>query len=167
MTQRIDTSTFQQYIKTTEDVTYLLSLLGTLRTELFKKNRSFEQILEQDISYQKGFTIKKIAAAHQVNLDSAAEVVAFLQKLTEAITTLPVVTITLAFSPRADLVTSISQWFTMNFGRLVILDIKVDPTLMAGSVVSFNGKRKDYSLRHQLFEVDQAANAKNQSATSK
>lgn len=160
MTQEIDPSTFQKYIKTTEDMTYLLSLLGSLSSELFKKDRSFGQILEQDISYQKGFTIKKIAAAHQVDLENASEVVNFLNKLSEKINALPIVTITLAFSPRADLVTNISQWFTVNFGQPVILNIKVDPTLMAGSVISFNGKIKDYSLKQQLFSAKPEANEK-------
>lgn len=152
MMQSINPSTFQSHIKTTEDVTFFLSFLNKLNTELFKKDRTLEQILEQEISYQHGLTLKKIAANHNVNLQHAAEVVNFLNDLTDAITSLPIVHLTLAFPPKASLVTTLSQWFTVHMQQHVILNITVDRSLLAGAIVSFNGKQKNYSLKQQLFK---------------
>lgn len=155
MIQTINPTTFQSHIKTTEDVTFFLSFLEKLNTELFKKDRTLAQILEQEISYQNGLTLKKIAASHNVNLAHAAEVVNFLTKLTEAVNALPVMHLTLAFPPKEGLITTISQWFMVNMREYVILEITVDRSLLAGAVVSFNGKRKDFSLKQQLFSREQ------------
>ena len=145
---------FQQHIRTTDDTTFLLSLLSQLSTELFKKDRTLEQILEKDISYQQGLNIKKIAIAHEVNLTNTTEVVNFLNQLTQAIHALPIVNLEFAFPPKSPLITMISQWFLVNMQQMVVLKITVNPAIMAGSVISFHGKRKDYSLKQELFGKD-------------
>ena len=154
----INPNSFQAYIRTTEDATNFLSILGTLNNEVFKKNTTLDEILEQDVSYQKGLTIKKIAATHKVDLQNRAEVPAFITKLTESINELPTVHLTLAFAPRRQLITVMSQWFMVNFQQVVLLDIKVDKSIMGGSIVEFNGKRQDYSLRKQVEDIPNEKN---------
>jgi len=149
----INPNSLQAYIRTTEDATNFLSILGTLSNEVFKKNTTLEDILEHEVSYQKGLTIKKIAATHNVDLQNRTEIPTFITKLTETITTLPTVHLTLAFAPRRQLITVISQWFIVNFQQVVLLDIKVDPSIMGGSIVEFNGKRQDYSLKKQAEQI--------------
>jgi F0F1-type ATP synthase delta subunit len=95
-------------------------------------------------------TIKKIAASNNIKLQNQAEATAFLNKLAEAISTLPTVHLTLAVAPKMQLIKTISQWFIATYQKTVLLDIKVEPSLMAGSIVEFNGRYKDYSLKKSI-----------------
>lgn len=60
------------------------------------------------------------------------------------------VNLTLAFLPSKSLVKKLALWFKKNFGSKVVLDIQVDPKILGGAILSFNGYYRDFSLKKKL-----------------
>lgn len=62
-----------------------------------------------------------------------------------------VLNLTVAYEPNLANLTKIWQWANVNLGSNVVLDIDCDFRLIAGAIVTWKGKYRDYS-----FQFDQA-----------
>lgn len=142
----MDITPLGRYIKTTADADDFRHTLDNLGDSLYKTDHTAEAAIHNLIPYDQAAFIAKLAAQHTVNMDNKADVQKFLGELRDAITALPVVQISLAFSPKAKVIGLIHDWFYRTFRKMVILDIIVKPDLLAGSIISYNGKYYDYSL---------------------
>ncbi|HEV2339959.1 MAG TPA: F0F1 ATP synthase subunit delta [Patescibacteria group bacterium] len=58
--------------------------------------------------------------------------------------------ITLAFHPTEKQLASIRDWFTEEIHQPVQLDITIDTNLIAGAIIEYNGKHKDYTIAKKL-----------------
>ncbi len=65
---------------------------------------------------------------------------------------LPTLTIYLTFEPDEATVANIGAFARNTFKLPLMLDIKLDPILIAGAAISFKGVYKDYSLRAKIEE---------------
>ncbi len=63
------------------------------------------------------------------------------------------VTLNLAFEPKREFVQRVAGWFLTNLSQKVILDIKVKREVIAGAIIEYNGKYRDYSKSRELVEV--------------
>jgi F0F1-type ATP synthase delta subunit len=71
----------------------------------------------------------------------------FFDKIREKVSSMPVISLTLAFEPGEETLKILSDWFPLNINRQILLDIKIDTNLIAGAYISFNGKYLDSSVR--------------------
>ncbi|MBU1032252.1 hypothetical protein KKE03_05040 [Patescibacteria group bacterium] len=65
---------------------------------------------------------------------------------------LPILTIYLAFEPDEATVANIGAFTRKTFGLPFMLDIKLDPRLIAGAALSWKGVYRDFSLRTRIEE---------------
>lgn len=64
---------------------------------------------------------------------------------------LSILTLYLSFEPDENALSQIGSFARKTFGMpLLLLDIKTDPALIAGTAISWKGVYRDYSLRSQL-----------------
>jgi len=77
----------------------------------------------------------------------------YLTSFIEQIKILPELDITIAYEANTETLKSISQWFIINYGRQVLINIKIDRNLIAGAVININGRYKDFSFRNNLNEI--------------
>ena len=63
---------------------------------------------------------------------------------------LQILSLTLAFEPHENTLSKLWSWASQNVSKDVILDISVNPRLIAGATVSWGGKYKDYSQKSKL-----------------
>jgi F0F1-type ATP synthase delta subunit len=75
----------------------------------------------------------------------------FLINIIEEIKILPEVSLIIAYEPNNETLKAISQWFLISLNKQILLNIKVDKTLIAGAAINFNGKYRDYSIK-ALFD---------------
>lgn len=59
----------------------------------------------------------------------------------------------IAFEPDADLRASLLDWAQEQFGKDVMLQVRVDKSLIAGAEVYFEGKYMDVSLRKDVDKI--------------
>lgn len=74
----------------------------------------------------------------------------FMESLREDIKNMEVLGLTLAFQPKEHTLSLISDWLMLNLGSQVLLDIKVDPDLVAGVAVDFRGKHTENSIKAKI-----------------
>lgn len=68
--------------------------------------------------------------------------------------------LTIAVSTSEEFIRELSEWSRTNIGPLVVLDFFVDPSVVGGVVIEFNGIYKDYSLSNLIAKTFQ--NRKNE-----
>lgn len=77
---------------------------------------------------------------------------AAFEELQKQITKLQTLTLYLTFDPDTDSIQQIGEFARKTFSQLIILDIKYDSNLIAGSALVWKGVYKDYSLRSKIDE---------------
>ncbi len=81
------------------------------------------------------------------NKDNLASVFEGLQR---QITQLQTLTLYLTFDPDIESIQQIGEFARRTFSPLIMLDIKYDPNLIAGTALVWKGVYKDYSLRSKI-----------------
>jgi|SRR5579885_3493809 len=153
MRATFDLTVCSDFLKTTADVNQLLGLLTTIADNLYKTTLDLEMLVDKQAPYEIASALKQLAQTHAVQIDDKTEAELFLRHLKEAIVSLPVVEVTLAFAPKRDLLEELSDWFSINYRTLVLFNIKVDPSIIAGAVFAVNGKFADYSLKKKISQM--------------
>lgn len=123
-------------IRTREDLEYLVSDLEELRVNLYK--------------VKNGHSIPEIIRSE---FDRAPDKNAFLETMRKLLITARVMELTVPSYLEEDAINKISAWVKRNISENVVLKLKVDESLMAGALISYNGKFKDYSFKEALTET--------------
>jgi hypothetical protein len=76
-----------------------------------------------------------------------------LREIKEEILTLPVVRLTLAIEPTEELVEDMVNWLRNKCNPKMVLDIYRDSLIVAGAIVTYNGKFADYSMAMKMDSV--------------
>lgn len=131
----------------------LAILRGFLEAKFFKKSdltlQSFlesRQIIELNkeaiLSWQNQF-IQNLTAQNSYQI---------INKLTEKLKDLPVITVYLAvLIPETD-IEKIGSWFRTNLGSQIMLEIYLNANLVAGCAFVWMGKYHDYSLHNLIIQ---------------
>lgn len=76
-----------------------------------------------------------------------------LAKLEEKLRSLPEAKLEIAFLPSNDFLNRASQWFEKELGQKTILDITVNPKVVAGAIIEYRGNWRDFSLARRIDEL--------------
>jgi hypothetical protein len=135
-------------IKTKEDLVLLEEAIdrvyGALYTKSFKTklrgivSKELFDILEKDFS-KMGWELKQTRN--------------YLEKLKEQLSKIDIAEITLAFKPSEEFLSTLSMWTGNNLGKNTIPDIVVDPNIIAGLRITYQGRLKDFSFRNLLKDA--------------
>lgn len=74
------------------------------------------------------------------------------EEIDEALKKIQPLTIYIPFELPLESLNKLSAWLKNKFGRQLVLDIRLDPGLIAGCALVWNGVYKDYSLKSRLAE---------------
>lgn len=138
-----------KHLKTTTDTRELQNTLDHVADGLYRTDLSAEESIRTTLPYDQAIIINKLAAQEGILMNDKPSVQAFLQDIRKEVTTLPTVQITFASAPSATLITHIHDWFYRTYQKSVLLDVKVDPKIVAGCIISSKGKYYDFSVGKQ------------------
>lgn len=138
--------------KTKQDARQFRGLLKDLDASLYSKEKNTEKKVYKIFNYHQASQILSFCAKNKIDISDRKQFQIFLKDLSEYIERLPNISITLAFEPREDTISEVYDWFLLNLKKPVILDVHVDELLIAGAVVSCNGRYKDASIRKRIEE---------------
>ncbi len=127
------------------------SRLSSVVEKIYQTNFNFEDTFAKEFGMQKKDIFMSLLRANNITLQSQASIKTFLEKILTTISSLSVVSLSLAFEPSDQTLIAISQWFVMNMNKQFLLDITIERKLIAGATVNCNGKHADFSIR-PLFE---------------
>ena len=147
----MDQSLSTEYIaRTKSEASELLSGLRKVSSLSFTTNNSIQDALSDAFPFDTAHRIAVICKNKGVDTTNTEALQAFLKELTNQVENLPVVTITIAFTPKEKTVNAIYNWFLYQLKKQVLLDIRTDRNLIGSAVIAYKGKYKDYSLSKKL-----------------
>lgn len=130
-----------------------LARLTSVSEKFFQTNFELEKELHQHFGVTK--TDKLLMILHQNNVpaESLPAVKDFFFILMAKISSLPIMTLTLAFEPQEQTLTAVSEWFFINMHRQMLFEIVVDANIVAGAHIRYNGKFFDFSVRSTFDRI--------------
>lgn len=69
------------------------------------------------------------------------------------------VSITIAFEPSRQFLSSVQRWFEANLGQRVILDLVIDEGIVGGAIIVCNDHYKDYSIVRDFSKYSEQRSA--------
>lgn len=115
--------------------------------------------LEKELSDKLGLTKKEkfmiLLRDNNVSTSSNSELKAFFEKISTIITSLPVLSVTIAFEPRDTTLKKLSDWFVLNFKRQALFELRVDKKIIGGAVINFKGKHEDFTIKSRFEQITQ------------
>jgi len=140
-------------LKTVEEVNELSSELDSLTSSLFKSEKMNLEEALSSIRENSAKAIMEIFLKNKLDLADKEVIQDFLKTLKNLMQKFKVIKLVLAFEPTHQTIDKIHNYIFENIGIGYILDIEVDETILGGSVVIFNGKYKDFTLRKILDDT--------------
>ncbi len=112
-----------------------------LSHQIFAGTEAAPQFEPSDVSWLNSLGRSFLSQFNKDNIDQVFE------KTESYLNTLKPLIIYIAFAPTDELDYQIGLFLRKNFRNMQIFEIRVDPNLIAGCALSFNGVYKDYSFR--------------------
>lgn len=144
---------FTQNLSDTEELLDLLEQLNFVKNNLY---HSQSGLITQKMRKSLTATLERIfQQAELLNLEPQDETEQrfFLDQLIQYLKSLPVVRITLAFTPTLEFIRKMNEVITVLSGKKVILDIGVNHRIVAGCLLDCNGKFRDYSEQQRIEAI--------------
>jgi len=150
--------------------------LSSISDMLYESNFNLENALQKHLGTIKKDKFLSLLRENKVAIGSNTAIKSFLDKIANNISNLPTATLTLAVEPDKEALQEISDWFPLNLKKQVLIEIQVEPRLVAGAIISYKGKLIDASIRSMFFDTKPAkpdvqqkptANIKSQNTVSK
>ncbi|HVA96188.1 MAG TPA: F0F1 ATP synthase subunit delta [Candidatus Acidoferrales bacterium] len=140
-----------EFMTTKAEANDFLARVNAVSEKIFQTNFNLHTALREQFGVTKSDRFLTLLLNNNINAESLPAVKAFLHTLQEQVTTLPVLSITIAFEPTQQTLASLSEWFLVNMKKQMLFDISVNKSLVAGASINFNGKFRDFSIR-PVFE---------------
>jgi len=135
------------FFTTNVEAADFLTRISAISEDIYRTDFDLEKALIEQLGIRKKDKFAILLRDNKISQGSNPALKDFFDKIREKISSMPVISLTLAFEPGEETLKILSDWFPLNINRQVLLDIKVDIDLIAGAYISFNGKYSDSSVR--------------------
>jgi F0F1-type ATP synthase delta subunit len=148
--ETIDVSTF---CKTKSEANDFMKRLAIISEKIYETNFQLDKVALELFGIQKKDRFLLLLRDNNVPSESASLLKEFLTKLQDTIAKLPVLSLTIAFEPKEETLQAFSEWFLINTKKQVLFNVVVDPCLIAGATISFNGKHGNFSIKESFDRI--------------
>lgn len=129
-------------ILTEEEKNDILISINNLLLSLDQHGLKIEDLINKFFA----FKVAKSFDINQIQDDPKK----YFEGLSKSIEDLQILSLEVAIEPTGEMMQKIYDWVLTAIDRHVILDISVNPSIIAGAKISFNGKFVDNSLEKSL-----------------
>jgi F0F1-type ATP synthase delta subunit len=149
----MDLTDLSKLFKTKVQADDFSSSLDQIIRAIYSADFNFEQNLLQHFGQTTSDELLRLYKSQNNAIQNPGLIKQFLEAIKDQISKLPVLNLTLAFPPRENTLKVITSWFMLNLKKQVLLSIKVDPTLIGGAYIDFNGKHFEYSIQNKVSSI--------------
>lgn len=139
-----------EHIYTADVRNQFLSCLEELEGYLFNAKISIQNKAQEILPHFLLRAFLETLADEKIEIADPLAVAHFVTGLKKELVNMPIVHLSLAFDPKEALLKKISDWFEIEFGKKVLLEISVEKSIVAGIIIEENGIHRDYSLKKIL-----------------
>jgi len=133
-------------VYTVSDLNNYVRMLDNVKPVLFQQNTNLATALQQELPPKLANYVSTFAETTNLNLNDQADAQRLIQQLIYIFRLVPVAEITVPSPLTNKMIVKICRWWRATTNKAVILNIKIDPDLIAGIRIGFEGKYIDYSL---------------------
>ncbi len=146
----MDENAILNLIKTTDEQNSFINLIENMLENTFKRTPEKDEELEhspflESISSAITFAIQKRNISNDRN-----GIEQFLESILTKAKEIPIMKITISFSPSEKLTISLKEWANKNISGNVIFNITTDPKILGGAVIMSKGEYSNYSLSDKI-----------------
>ena len=142
-----------EFAKTKGQANDFTARLSTISGKVFKNDFDLENVLLEEFGVKKRDKFMSLLRENKINTESHSDIKNFLGKLSEKVQSLPTLTLNIAFEPKEKNLKALSDWFYLNNKKQVLFELNVDPTLIAGATLTFEGKYVDFSIKERFSKI--------------
>jgi hypothetical protein len=140
-------------IITEEDLVFFLDQLSIVRRSLFSQTHiPLSERLKDKIDEKLRKEIEKLEK-EGVLPSSPEGQSSFFKGLENFLLKIPKVKLEIAFEPSEEFILKIEKWFEEKVKERMILDIFVNPKIVGGVKIEFQGRWKDFSLEKEIEKL--------------
>lgn len=149
----MDTLDLSDFFKTKAESIDFSTRLAAISEKIYKTDFDLEKTLMEEFGLRKKDKFVTLLRNNKINIESQSALSDFFGKIVEKISTLSVLSITLAFEPTEKTLEVLSEWFLLNINKQFLFDFKVDFGLIAGAQILANGRHFDFSIRSKFDQA--------------
>lgn len=135
------------FFKTKAQAMDFASRLAGISAKVYETNFTIEQALLDEFGITKKDKFMTLLRNRRVHPENALELKACFAKIQETINKLPTLSLTIAFEPKEKTLQALSEWLVMNIKRQMLFEITIDPNVIGGAKINYNGKFLDASVK--------------------
>ena len=147
---QIDLSIFFQTKAQANEFSTRLSLLSE---KIYNTNFNLEKMLTDQFGIKKKDAFISLLRENNIGVKNNSAFKAFLTSIIQMIASLPIVSLTVAFEPKEKTLQKLSEWLVLHVNKQAVFDVTVNPELLGGAAIDFNGKHMDFSIRPKFDEI--------------
>lgn len=144
-------------LMTTADAERISVAIDNLLAQLYQHDRKdIQKKIEDSFDNETGKYINTIINEQKIDKTNQEEIRKLFLLLKETINQCEILSLTLSLYPNGKTISILSSFAKEHFGQRVILEINVNPAIIAGAVIVFQGRYIDQSFKKKLdilFEV--------------
>lgn len=149
----MDELNLSEFFTTKNQASEFMVKLDQIIATIFETKFDLEVALGKYFSFSQKDKFLKFLRISKVNTKNPTELKQFFEKIKESVSQMKVINLKLAFEPSDKNLISFSNWFRMNVKKQFLFEITVDPKIVAGVEINFNGKYLDFSIRRSLEQI--------------
>jgi hypothetical protein len=138
---------FSDFFNTKPEADDFVVRMTIISSKIFETSFNPHVALLEQFGIEKRDAFMKLLLNNQVNAESRKAIKSFIDSMIIKISSLPVMSLVLAFEPKTETLKLLSEWFIVNTKKQVLFDIKVDPGLIGGAAIRSRGKYLDFSIK--------------------
>jgi F0F1-type ATP synthase delta subunit len=137
-------------IKTKAELFDLEEKMEMLSSLLGKINTNYEVQIKAVLDYDSFNALIKDFQDLNLKLNNQADLEKYLILIKARMQNFKFLKLTLAINASEELVETITYWITNNIGEMILIDLNFDKSIIAGGMIEFEGKYKDFSIKSKL-----------------
>ncbi|HUD44562.1 MAG TPA: F0F1 ATP synthase subunit delta [Patescibacteria group bacterium] len=144
---------FLTQLRTTAEANNVVEQIDEITNMFYKDNQiPISKLLSDRFPSDLSSTLEIILKNNNLTEGNPTVLKTFFERLQTAVRSCDVLSLTLAHNPTQTLLNNLSTYAKQTFGNKTILEINLDPTLIAGAIVTFQGNYLDASIKRKLEE---------------
>lgn len=149
----MDTLNLTKFFTTRSQARAFTEALSRVADQVYVTGFNLEQSLTEQLGFVKKDLFLQLLQQNTISLQEPSALRKFLDDVVAKVAAMPTLKMTIAIEPNEQLLRSVLDWCEINIGDQVILDVAVDPRLIAGTTIQFGGKYLDLSIKPLVEKI--------------
>ncbi len=149
-----ETEELTKGIITKEDFVFFIEEIAIIENVIFKNPKTpLLERLKGKIKEELRNKLEKLEEKGIIS-NSPNQQIAFFSELKERLQKIPQVKLEIAFKPSRDFLLKLADWFKEKIHQRVILDLTINPKIIGGAIIEYQGSWRNFSLAKKIDKLN-------------